>query len=200
MSPCSAWPAWASRWRCKTSSRASSPARYLLFERPFRIGDEISIKDQRGIVEHIGIRTTQLRNADNVQIIIPNGVVFAELIANRTNEIKPEPPPEPADARDDVADHEDGDSSPVAAAAPAACPSGCAVSSSPYRHARDRQRRTDADAVRSGRTLRPMRVPGRIGSRARVGAVPVTIGYSPTAPAGRARHALTQAARRLGAV
>jgi hypothetical protein len=49
---------------------------FLLFERPFRIGDEISVKDQRGTVEHIGIRTTRLRNADNVQIIIPNGVVF----------------------------------------------------------------------------------------------------------------------------
>jgi small conductance mechanosensitive channel len=64
---------------------------YLLFERPFRIGDEISVKDQRGIVEHIGIRTTQLRNADNVQIIIPNAVVFAEMVANRTHEKKPEP-------------------------------------------------------------------------------------------------------------
>ena len=64
---------------------------YLLFERPFRIGDEISIKDQRGVVEHVGIRTTMLRTADNVQIIVPNGVMFAELIQNRTNERKPEP-------------------------------------------------------------------------------------------------------------
>jgi small-conductance mechanosensitive channel len=70
---------------------------YLLFERPFRIGDEISVKDQRGIVEHIGIRTTLLRNADNVQIIIPNAVVFAEMVANRTNEKKPEPAVPPAD-------------------------------------------------------------------------------------------------------
>lgn len=78
---------------------------YLLFERPFRIGDEISIKDQRGIVETIGIRTTMLRNADNVQIIIPNAVVFAELIANRTNERKPEPMPAPEPTAED-ADHE----------------------------------------------------------------------------------------------
>jgi small-conductance mechanosensitive channel len=76
---------------------------FLLFERPFRIGDEISVKDQRGVVENIGIRTTRLRNADNVQIIIPNGVVFAEVVANRTNEIKKEPPPEhQTDDRDDV--------------------------------------------------------------------------------------------------
>jgi hypothetical protein len=64
---------------------------YLLFERPFRIGDEISVKDQRGVVEGIGVRTTLLRNADNVQIIIPNAVVFAEMVANRTNERKLDP-------------------------------------------------------------------------------------------------------------
>jgi small-conductance mechanosensitive channel len=65
---------------------------FLLFERPFRIGDEISVKDQRGVVENIGIRTTRLRNADNVQVIIPNAVVFAEVVANRTNEVvKPAP-------------------------------------------------------------------------------------------------------------
>jgi small-conductance mechanosensitive channel len=90
---------------------------YLLFERPFRIGDEISVKDQRGIVETIGIRTTMLRNADNVQIIIPNAVVFAELISNRTNERKPEPPPEPVVPEPVVedADHEAGAPGGVAA-------------------------------------------------------------------------------------
>jgi small conductance mechanosensitive channel len=89
---------------------------YLLFERPFRIGDEISVKDQRGVVENIGIRTTLLRNADNVQIIIPNSVMFAELVANRTNERKPEPAPPTADS----ADHEANG----AAAAPVAVPAG----------------------------------------------------------------------------
>ncbi len=90
---------------------------YLLFERPFRIGDEISVKDQRGVVEHIGIRTTLLRNADNVQIIIPNAVVFAELIANRTNERKPEPEPELPDVAVD-ASSDDGPPPPDGAVAP----------------------------------------------------------------------------------
>jgi len=85
---------------------------FLLFERPFRIGDEISVKDQRGIVENIGIRTTRLRNADNLQIIIPNGVVFAEVVVNRTNEVKPEPAPTAAPATADDADHE-GDVAPA---------------------------------------------------------------------------------------
>jgi len=73
---------------------------FLLFERPFRIGDEISVKDQRGVVEDIGFRTTRLRTTDNVQVIIPNAVVFAEVVANRTNEVKPKPP-EPDDVPSD---------------------------------------------------------------------------------------------------
>jgi small-conductance mechanosensitive channel len=101
---------------------------YLLFERPFRIGDEISVKDQRGVVEHIGIRTTLLRNADNVQIIIPNSVMFAELVANRTNERKPEPvKPEVESA--DTADHEAGQ--PANAPVPVAAGSAVAPASTP---------------------------------------------------------------------
>ncbi len=88
---------------------------YLLFERPFRIGDEISVKDQRGIVENIGVRTTLLRNADNVQIIIPNAMVFAEMVANRTNERKPAPV--------EAVDSSSGDASAEAAATTAAAAS-----------------------------------------------------------------------------
>lgn len=97
---------------------------FLLFERPFRIGDEISVKDQRGVVEHVGIRTTRLRNADNVQIIIPNAVVFAEVVANRTHEVKPKPAEPPDDWAADAADREappkDGATTAAAAAATAA--------------------------------------------------------------------------------
>jgi small-conductance mechanosensitive channel len=81
---------------------------FLLFERPFRIGDEISVKDQRGIVEYIGIRTTRLRNADNVQYIIPNAVVFAEVVQNRTNEVKPAAVETPAEVGATAAAAEDG--------------------------------------------------------------------------------------------
>jgi small-conductance mechanosensitive channel len=70
---------------------------YLLFERPFRLGDVVAIKDQRGIVETIGIRTTTLRTEENVEVVIPNMTVFAEIIANRSN-FKPKPPaPEAAE-------------------------------------------------------------------------------------------------------
>ena len=95
---------------------------FLLFERPFRIGDEITVKAERGVVEHIGIRTTRLRNPDNVQIIIPNAVVFAEVVLNRTNEVKPEPVEPPDEPSTDAADHE-GPPANVAVAA-SATPAG----------------------------------------------------------------------------
>jgi small-conductance mechanosensitive channel len=55
-----------------------------LFERPFRLGDVVVIKGQRGVVETIGIRTTTLRADDNVVVLVPNSMVFAEVVANRT--------------------------------------------------------------------------------------------------------------------
>jgi small-conductance mechanosensitive channel len=58
---------------------------YLLLERPFRVGDTIKVKDQQGTVENIGVRTTLLRTPDNVQILVPNAIVFAEVVANHTH-------------------------------------------------------------------------------------------------------------------
>ena len=57
---------------------------YLLFERPFRLGDVVVVKDQCGVVETIGIRTTTLRTDENVQVVIPNMTIFAEVLSNRT--------------------------------------------------------------------------------------------------------------------
>jgi hypothetical protein len=60
---------------------------YMTFERPFRLGDTVSVKDQRGVVENIGIRTTTLRTDENVQVLIPNMVMFVEIVLNRTEAI-----------------------------------------------------------------------------------------------------------------
>jgi small conductance mechanosensitive channel len=57
---------------------------YLLLERPFRVGDTIRVKDQTGVVENIGLRTTQLRTNDNIQVMVPNATVFSEVVANHT--------------------------------------------------------------------------------------------------------------------
>jgi small-conductance mechanosensitive channel len=57
---------------------------YLLLERPFRVGDTIQVKDQVGVVENIGVRTMMLRTAENVRVLVPNAVVFAEVVSNHT--------------------------------------------------------------------------------------------------------------------
>lgn len=69
---------------------------YLLLERPFRVGDTIRVKDQTGVVENIGVRTTQLRTAENVQVLVPNATVFGEVVTNHTHE---EPTTAPADGQ-----------------------------------------------------------------------------------------------------
>jgi len=65
---------------------------YLLLERPFRVGDTIKVKDQTGVVENIGVRTTQLRTADNVQVLVPNATVFGEVVSNHTYQVALETP------------------------------------------------------------------------------------------------------------
>jgi small-conductance mechanosensitive channel len=57
---------------------------YLLLERPFRVGDTIRVREQLGVVENIGVRTTQLRTVDNIQVLVPNATVFSEVVANHT--------------------------------------------------------------------------------------------------------------------
>jgi small conductance mechanosensitive channel len=58
---------------------------YLLFERPFRIGDEISVKEQRGQVVDIGLRITSLRTEEELHVLIPNSIVLAEVVINRSS-------------------------------------------------------------------------------------------------------------------
>jgi small conductance mechanosensitive channel len=56
---------------------------YLLVERPFRVGEEIKVKEFVGRVETIDVRTTALRTADGELAMVPNAILFAEIILNR---------------------------------------------------------------------------------------------------------------------
>jgi small-conductance mechanosensitive channel len=56
---------------------------YLLVERPFRIGESIKVKDFTGAVETIDVRTTVLRTAEGDAVMVPNAILFAEIILNR---------------------------------------------------------------------------------------------------------------------
>lgn len=55
---------------------------FLLLERPFRIGDTITVGDQSGVVQTIHLRTTQLRTADGRLAILPNLSAFSNTVVN----------------------------------------------------------------------------------------------------------------------
>jgi small conductance mechanosensitive channel len=55
---------------------------FLLVERPFRIGDDITVKEYTGRVETVELRTTVLRTPEGRKIMVPNQVVFTEPLLN----------------------------------------------------------------------------------------------------------------------
>jgi potassium efflux system protein len=56
----------------------------ILFERPIRIGDYVTIGDQSGTVSRIKIRATTLSDLDNREILIPNEALISERVTNWT--------------------------------------------------------------------------------------------------------------------
>jgi small-conductance mechanosensitive channel len=57
---------------------------FLLLEQPFRIGDTIVVDNREGEVESIEVRTTVLRMRDGTQALVPNAIVLATTVMNRT--------------------------------------------------------------------------------------------------------------------
>ncbi len=63
---------------------------YILMERPFHIGDLITIGDQAqsashtGVVEDVQIRATKLRIVSGEQITVPNMLVFGGIVTNNS--------------------------------------------------------------------------------------------------------------------
>jgi len=55
---------------------------FLLVERPFRIGDLITVGDQSGVVQNIQLRTTALRLVDGRLAVIPNLDAFSNVVIN----------------------------------------------------------------------------------------------------------------------
>ena len=54
----------------------------LLFERPIRVGDRITIGDDEGDVESINLRTTVVSTNDRIAIIIPNSKLVSQRVVN----------------------------------------------------------------------------------------------------------------------
>jgi len=54
----------------------------LLFERPVRVGDRISIGKEEGDVQSINLRTTVMTTNDRVSVIVPNSMLVREQLIN----------------------------------------------------------------------------------------------------------------------
>lgn len=54
----------------------------LLFERPIRIGDRITIGDDEGDVKSINLRTTVVATNDQIAIIVPNSRLVSQRVIN----------------------------------------------------------------------------------------------------------------------
>lgn len=54
----------------------------ILFDRPFEVGDFITVGEQMGTVEHIGVKTTRLRALTGEQLIFSNGDLTGSRIQN----------------------------------------------------------------------------------------------------------------------
>lgn len=54
----------------------------LLFERPIRVGDRVSVGDVEGDVTAINIRSTTIRTVNNISIIVPNSEFIATSVIN----------------------------------------------------------------------------------------------------------------------
>ncbi len=54
----------------------------IIFSRPFRVGDYISIVNEEGVVLDVNIFTTTLGHADLSQVVIPNRKIVGEILHN----------------------------------------------------------------------------------------------------------------------
>ena len=54
----------------------------IIFTRPFRVGEYISIAGEEGLVQKISLFSTTLRHADLSQVVIPNRKIVGEILHN----------------------------------------------------------------------------------------------------------------------
>jgi small-conductance mechanosensitive channel len=56
----------------------------IAFTQPLRLGDRVTVDDQEGTVEEIGLTFTVIRQDDNVRLVIPNERLASDTIRNST--------------------------------------------------------------------------------------------------------------------
>jgi small-conductance mechanosensitive channel len=57
---------------------------FIVVFKPFRVGDQIKIKEDQGFIEDITLRHTIIKNFENRRVIIPNSIISSETILNST--------------------------------------------------------------------------------------------------------------------
>lgn len=57
---------------------------YLLIEGPFHIGEKITTDKYTGKVEDVQLRATKLRIGNGEQVIVPNAILFSDIVINKT--------------------------------------------------------------------------------------------------------------------
>ena len=57
---------------------------YLLLEQPFTIGDRVALRDISGRLERVDLRTSSIRSESGDLVLVPNSIVFTEIVTNRT--------------------------------------------------------------------------------------------------------------------
>ncbi len=57
---------------------------YLLVEHPFTIGEHIRVRDAEGVIEGVNIRTTALKTDEGAIVLVPNNIIFTEIVTNRS--------------------------------------------------------------------------------------------------------------------
>jgi len=57
----------------------------LLAERPIRVGDQINVKGEEGVVRRISVRATEIETPDQASVIIPNSDLITGAVKNFTH-------------------------------------------------------------------------------------------------------------------
>lgn len=58
----------------------------LLFERPVRSGDIVTIGEHEGVVSHVGIRSLILHTWDHMDVLVPNSEIYSKSFINWTRQ------------------------------------------------------------------------------------------------------------------
>lgn len=55
---------------------------FMVAEKPFSVGDRVTVRDRTGVVQGIDIRTTMLRTEEGALLLVPNQLMFTEILQN----------------------------------------------------------------------------------------------------------------------